>query len=94
MISLSGTKNVDIQFTGLRDGEKLYEELLATQENTKPTHHPKIMIAEVRSYDYEEVKQNEDELLQLTFTHDDMQIVKKMKEIVLEFKSRQSKYQY
>lgn len=94
MISLSGTKNVDIQFTGLRDGEKLYEELLAAQENTKPTHHPKIMIAEVRSYDYEEVKQNEDELLQLTFTHDDMQIVKKMKEIVLEFKSRQSKYQY
>lgn len=94
MISLSGTKNVDIQFTGLPDGEKLYEELLATQENTKPTHHPKIMIAEVRSYDYEEVKQNEDELLQLTFTHDDMQIVKKMKEIVLEFKSRQSKYQY
>lgn len=94
MISLSGTKNVDIQFTGLRDGEKLYEELLATQENTKPTHHPKIMIAEVRSYDYEEVKQNEDELLQLTFTHDDMQIVKKMKEIVLEFKSRQSKYQF
>lgn len=94
MISLSGTKNVDIQFTGLRDGEKLYEELLATQENTKPTHHPKIMIAEVRSYDYEEIKQNEDELLQLTFTHDDMQIVKKMKEIVLEFKSRQSKYQY
>ena len=94
MISLSGTKNVDIQFTGLRDGEKLYEELLATQENTKPTHHPKIMIAEVRSYDYEEVKQNEDELLQLIFTHDDMQIVKKMKEIVLEFKSRQSKYQY
>ena len=94
MISLSGTKNVDIQFTGLRDGEKLYEELLATQENTKPTHHPKIIIAEVRSYDYEEVKQNEDELLQLIFTHDDMQIVKKMKEIVLEFKSRQSKYQY
>lgn len=93
MISLSGAKNVDIQFTGLRDGEKLYEELLATQENTKPTHHPKIMIAEVRSYDYEEVKQNEDELLQLTFTHDDMQIVKKMKEIVPEFKSRQSKYQ-
>lgn len=94
MISLSGAKNVDIQLTGLRDGEKLYEELLATQENTKSTHHPKIMIAEVRSYDYEEAKQNEDELLQLTFTHDDMQIVKKMKEIVLEFKSRQSKYQY
>lgn len=93
MISLSGVKNVDIKFTGLRDGEKLYEELLATQENTKPTHHPKIMIAEVRSYDYDVAKQNEDELLQFTFTHDDMKIVGKMKEIVPEFKSKHSKYE-
>lgn len=93
MISLSGAKNVKIKFTGLRDGEKLYEELLATQENTKPTHHPKIMIAEVRSYDYEVAKQNEDELFKFTFTHDDMKIVGKMKEIVPEFKSKQSKYQ-
>ena len=82
MIQLSGAKNVKIKFTGLRDGEKLYEELLATQENTKPTHHPKIMIAEVRSYDYEVAKQNEDELLQLTYTHDGMKIVGKMKEII------------
>ena len=93
MIFLSGAKNVKIKFTGLRDGEKLYEELLATQENTKPTHHPKIMIAEVRSYDYELAKQNEDELFKFTFTHDDMKIVSKMKEIVPEFKSKQSKYQ-
>ena len=93
MISLSGAKNIEIKFTGLREGEKLYEELLATQENTKPTHHPKIMIAEVRSYDYNIAKQNEDELFQLTFTHDDMKIVSKMKEIVPEFKSKYSKYE-
>ena len=93
MISLSRAKNIKIKFTGLRNGEKLYEELLATQENTKPTHHPKIMIAEVRSYDYEVAKQNEDELFKSTFTHDDMKIVSKMKEIVPEFKSKQSKYQ-
>ena len=93
MISLSGAKNIEIKFTGLRHGEKLYEELLASQENTKPTHHPKIMIAKVRSYDYEVAKQNEDELLQLTFTHDDMKIVGKMKDIVPEFKSKHSKYE-
>ena len=93
MISLSGAKNVKIKFTGLRDGEKLYEELLATQENTKPTHHPQIMIAEVRSYDYDVAKKNEDDLLLLTFTHDDMKIVGKMKEIVPEFKSKHSKYE-
>lgn len=93
MISLSGAKDVKIMFTGLRDGEKLYEELLATQENAKPTHHPKIMIAEVRSYDYDVAKKNEDDLLLLTFTHDDMKIVGKMKEIVPEFKSKHSKYE-
>lgn len=93
MISLSRAKNIKIKFTGLRDGEKLYEELLATQENTKPTHHPKIMIAEVRSYDYDVAKKNEDDLLLLTFTHDDMKIVGKMKEIVPEFKSKHSKYE-
>lgn len=93
MISLSGAKNIEIKFTGLRDGEKLYEELLASQENTKPTHHPKIMIAEVRGYDYEVAKANEDELLRLTYSHDDMTIVKKMKDIVPEFKSRHSKYE-
>lgn len=93
MISLSGAKNIDIKFTGLRDGEKLYEEVLNDKEGTKPTFHPKIMIAQVRSYDYEVAKQNEDELLELSYTHDDMKIVKKMKEIVPEYKSKVSKYE-
>lgn len=93
MITLSGVKNIEIKFMGLRDGEKLYEELLSTKENTKPTHHPKIMVAQVCEYDYEVVKANEDELLELSFTHDDMTIVKKMKEMVPEYKSRVSKYQ-
>jgi FlaA1/EpsC-like NDP-sugar epimerase len=93
MISLSGAKNIDIEFVGLRDGEKLYEEVLNDKENTQPTRHPKIMIAQVRSYDYEVAKKNEDELLELSFTHDDMAIVKKMKEIVPEYKSKVSKYE-
>jgi FlaA1/EpsC-like NDP-sugar epimerase len=93
MISLSGAKNIDIKFIGLRGGEKLYEEVLNDKESTKPTHHPKIMIAQVRSYDYEVAKKNEDELLELSFTHDDMTIVKKMKEIVPEYKSQVSKYE-
>ena len=93
MISLSGVKNIEIKFTGLRDGEKLYEEVLNDAEGTKPTHHPKIMIAQVRENDYEVAKRNEEELLALSYTHDDMAIVKKMKEIVPEFKSRHSKYE-
>lgn len=93
MIKLSGAKNIDIKFTGLRDGEKLFEEVLNDKEGTKPTYHPKIMIAKVRSYDYETAKKNEDELLQLSYTHDDMVIVKKMKEIVPEYKSQVSKYE-
>lgn len=93
MISLSGVKNIEIKFTGLRDGEKLYEEVLNDAEGTKPTHHPKIMIAQVRENDYEVAKRNEEELLELSYTHDDMAIVKKMKEIVPEFKSRHSKYE-
>lgn len=93
MIALSGAKDVKIVFSGLRDGEKLYEELLATKENTKPTHHPKIMVAQVREYPYELALQNEIELHQLSKTFDDMAIVKKMKEIVPEFKSQNSKYQ-
>ena len=93
MIALSGAKDVKIVFSGLRDGEKLYEELLATKENTKPTHHPKIMVAQVREYPYELALQNEIELHQLSKTFDDMAIVKKMKEIVPEFKSMNSKYQ-
>lgn len=93
MIQLSGAKNIEIKFTGLRDGEKLFEEVLNDAEGTKPTHHPKIMIAQVRENDYETVKHNEDELLQLSYSHDDMAIVKKMKEIVPEFKSKVSKYE-
>ena len=93
MIKLSGAKDIDIKFTGLRDGEKLFEEVLNDKEGTKPTYHPKIMIAKVRSYDYETAKKNENELLQLSYTHDDMLIVKKMKEIVPEYKSQVSKYE-
>lgn len=93
MILLSGCKNVEIKFTGLRDGEKLYEEVLSDGEGTKPTHHPKIMIANVRESDYETAKRNEEELLQLSYSHDDMAIVKKMKEIVPEFKSKHSKFE-
>ena len=92
MIALSGAKDVKIEFSGLRDGEKLYEELLATKENTKPTHHPKIMVAEVREYPYDLALKNEIELYELSQGFDDMAIVKKMKEIVPEYKSQNSKY--
>lgn len=94
MISLSHAKNIEIKFTGLRDGEKLYEEVLNEKEITKPTHHPKIKIAAVREYDYETAKANEDRLLEASYTYDDMQIVKIMKEIVPEYKSQHSKYEF
>ena len=93
MIALSGAMDVKIEFSGLRDGEKLFEELLATKENTKPTHHPKIMVAQVREYPYDLALQNEIQLHELSKGFDDMAIVKKMKEIVPEFKSQNSKYQ-
>lgn len=93
MIKLSGAKDVKIIFSGLRDGEKLFEELLATKENTKLTHHPKIMVAQVREYPYDLALKNEIELYELSKGFDDMAIVKKMKEIVPEFKSKQSKYE-
>lgn len=93
MIQLSGAQNIQIKFTGLRNGEKLYEEVLSDKENTKPTPHPKIMVAQVREYDYATAVRNEEELLQLSYSHDDMSIVKKMKEIVPEFKSKVSKYE-
>ena len=93
MIDLSGAKNVMIQFTGLRDGEKLYEEVLTDDEHTKPTLHPKIKIASVREYPYELALRNEEELYQLSFTYNDMKIVAKMKEIVPEYKSHQSRYE-
>ena len=93
MIKLSGAKNIDIVFTGLRDGEKLYEEVLASSENTLPTDHPKIMIAKVREYDYATAVENEERLLKQSYTFDDMEIVRIMKEIVPEFKSNSSKYE-
>ena len=93
MIKLSGAKNIDIVFTGLRDGEKLYEEVLASAENTLPTDHPKIMRAKVREYDYEVAVENEERLLRTSYTFDDMEIVRIMKEIVPEFKSNSSKYE-
>ncbi len=93
MIDLMGAKDVKIVYTGLRDGEKLYEELLGKNENDKPTVHPKIMVASVPVYPYEEVLRNEQELYELSFTYDDMAIVRKMKEIVPEYKSKHSKYQ-
>lgn len=93
MIDLSGAKNVEIKYTGLRDGEKLFEEVLNDEETTKPTFHPKIKIASVREYDYEEALANEERLYQTSFGYDDMAIVKIMKEIVPEFKSRHSKYE-
>ncbi|MBQ2126633.1 MAG: polysaccharide biosynthesis protein [Bacteroidaceae bacterium] len=93
MIHMSGAKDVEIAYSGLRDGEKLYEELLNDMELTKPTHHPKIKIATVREYDYEAVCLNEEELYQLSFSYDAMAVVKKMKQIVPEFKSQHSRYE-
>lgn len=93
MIRLSGAKNVKIEYTGLREGEKLYEEVLNAKENTKPTFHKKIRIAEVREYDYEEVSRQINELIELSNQYDDMATVKKMKEIVPEYKSNNSKYE-
>ena len=93
MIKLSGAKHVKIEYSGLRDGEKLFEELLNDTEVTKPTHHPKIKIAAVREYAYTDAKREEDELYQLSFGYDAMAVVKKMKHIVPEFKSQHSKYE-
>lgn len=92
MIALSGVDGIDIKYVGLRDGEKLFEEVLNDKEATVPTHHPKIMVAKVREYPYELARKNEEDLYQLSFTYDDMAIVKKMKEIVPEYKSQHSKY--
>ena len=93
MIRLSGAKNIEIKFTGLRDGEKLYEEVLNDAELTKPTLHPKIKVAAVREYPYEQALKNEIELYELSFKGDKMDIVRKMKEIVPEFKSNNSVYE-
>ena len=93
MIALSGAKNVKIEFTGLREGEKLYEEVLNELEGTKPTFHKKIRIAQVREYDFDKVSQEIDDLFAISKHFDNMATVKKMKDIVPEFKSNNSVYE-
>lgn len=96
MIKLSGLelgKDMQIVYTGLRPGEKLYEELLANEENTVPTHHPKIMIARVKEYDYQQISEDIRELIALFDTQDNNAIVRKMKEIVPEFISKNSEFE-
>ncbi|MDU7316113.1 MAG: nucleoside-diphosphate sugar epimerase/dehydratase [Prevotella bivia] len=92
MIRLSGAKNVEIKYTGLRAGEKLYEEVLSTTENTLPSFHDKIRIAKVREYDFTEVQKDINELIAIAHTYDDMAIVAKMKTIVPEYISKNSIY--
>jgi FlaA1/EpsC-like NDP-sugar epimerase len=96
MVQLSGLevgKDIQIVFTGLRPGEKLYEELLATEENTISTEHKKIMIAKVREYEFEDISSEIDKILSLIDDQDNMEIVKKIKEIIPEFKSKNSIYE-
>ena len=93
MINLSGAKNVKIEYTGLRPGEKLYEEVLNEQEGTKPTFHEKIRIAEVREYDFADISRQVNELVEISKHYDDMETVRKMKEIVPEYKSNNSVYE-
>jgi len=93
MIYLSGAKNVKIVYTGLRDGEKLYEEVLNEEEYTKPTFHEKIKIACVREYDYDEVCKDIADLVEVSNSYDDMKIVAMMKQMVPEYKSNNSKYE-
>ena len=93
MINLSGAKNVEIKYTGLRAGEKLYEEMLNEKESTKPSFHDKIRIANVREYDYTEVSKQIDNLIEKSKLYDEMLTVKIMKEIVPEYKSNNSIYE-
>ncbi|MBR1593712.1 MAG: polysaccharide biosynthesis protein [Alloprevotella sp.] len=93
MIALSNAKNVKIEYTGLREGEKLYEEVLNELEGTKPTFHEKIRIAQVREYDYDAVERDIDELVEISRRYDNMETVRKMKEIVPEYKSNNSVYE-
>lgn len=93
MIHLSGQKQIEIQFTGLRPGEKLYEELLNIKEQTQATVHEKIMIAKVRRYDFDEVKARIQHLIKISYGYDPMQIVAVMKEIVPEYISRNSEFE-
>ena len=93
MIALSNAKDVTIKFTGLRDGEKLYEEVLGEMESTKPTFHEKIRVAQVREYDYDSVSKEIDSLISIAGKLDNMEIVRKMKQIVPEYKSANSVYE-
>lgn len=93
MIRLSGAKDIEIKFTGLRDGEKLYEEVLNDKEITLPTFHPKIKVAKVREYEYADVDREIGDLIRDVDLKDDMEIVAGMKHIVPEFKSQHSKYE-
>jgi len=93
MIQLSGAKNVKIEYTGLRDGEKLFEEVLNDEEITKPTFHKKIKIAQVRQYDYNDVSKQIDKLVETSYHYDDMETVRIMKQIVPEYKSKHSVYE-
>lgn len=93
MIRLSGKSGIKIEYTGLRQGEKLYEELLNVKELTMPTSHEKVMIAKVREYDYDIVSRDIDELIDVSYTYDNMKIVAKMKQIVPEFISQNSSYE-
>ena len=93
MIALSGARNVKIEYTGLREGEKLYEEVLNEMEGTKPTFHEKIRIAQVREYDYDEVNKEIEALMETAKQYDNMATVRKMKEMVPEYKSNNSVYE-
>jgi len=96
MIRLSGlvpNQDISIEFSGLRPGEKLYEELLNDLENTRPTHHEKIMVAQVREYDFQSISTRISDLIKLSCQYKDRQVVIKMKEIVPEFKSNNSIYE-
>lgn len=93
MINLSGAKNVEIKYTGLRAGEKLYEELLNNEESTKPSFNDKIRIAIVREYNYNDVVNSIKDLIEISKSYDEMATVKKMKEIVPEYKSNNSVYE-
>ena len=92
MIELSGAKGVEIKYTGLRDGEKLYEEVLSESEATKPSFHEKIRIACVREYDWSDVSHEIDALIAQSHTYDDMAVVASMKRLVPEYISNHSKY--
>ena len=92
MIALSGAGNIEIKYTGLRDGEKLYEEVLASEEATKPSFNDKIRIAEVREYDYSLVNDQIEKLINVSKAYDDLKTVAAMKRIVPEYVSSHSVY--